>query len=161
LGFKRTESDWGLYYRTGSKDRGPALLLAGDDIVLAAQSKAEIDEVMKGLRRPWKITELGQVSTILGMKVRRDRQARKVWLTQPAYIQRVVERLPGHRPRVTPLPLDRGKTTTWLDESPPAPLTPFQEIVGCLQWLHGVLDQTSALRRHSRLGRSHERPNTF
>jgi hypothetical protein len=29
LGFKRTESDWGLYYRTKSKDRGPALLLAG------------------------------------------------------------------------------------------------------------------------------------
>jgi hypothetical protein len=39
LGFKRTESDWGLYYRTKSKDRGPALLLAyGYDIVVAAQS---------------------------------------------------------------------------------------------------------------------------
>ena len=28
LGFKRTESDWGLYYMTGSKDRGQALLLS-------------------------------------------------------------------------------------------------------------------------------------
>jgi hypothetical protein len=138
LGFKRTESDWGLYYRTGSKDRGPALLLAYvDDIVVAAQSNAEINEVMKGLARRWKITELGEVSTILGMKVRRDRQAKKIWLTQPAYIERVIERFPGHRPRATPLPLDRGKTTTWTDESPTAPLTPFQEIVGCLQWVAG------------------------
>jgi hypothetical protein len=94
LGLKRTESDWGLYYRTGSKDRGPALLLAYvDDIVVAAQTNAEINEVMKRLarlRRRWKITELREVSTMLGLKVRRDRQARKVWLTQPAYIKRIV-----------------------------------------------------------------------
>jgi hypothetical protein len=39
LEFKRTESDWGLYYRTGSKDRGPALLLAYvDDIIVTAQT---------------------------------------------------------------------------------------------------------------------------
>jgi hypothetical protein len=39
LEFKRTESEWGLYYRTGSRDQGPALLLAYvDGIVVAAQS---------------------------------------------------------------------------------------------------------------------------
>jgi hypothetical protein len=76
-----------------------------DDIVVAAQSNAEINEVMKGFARRWKITELGEVSTILGMKVRRDRQAKKIWLTQPAYIERVIERFPGHRPRATPLNL--------------------------------------------------------
>jgi hypothetical protein len=43
-----------------------------DDIVVTAQTNAEINEVMKGLARRWKITELGEVSTILGMKVRRD-----------------------------------------------------------------------------------------
>jgi hypothetical protein len=86
-----------------------------DDIIVTAQTNAEINEVMKGLARRWKITELGEVSTILGMKVRRDRQAKKIWLTQPAYIERVIERFPGHRPRATPLPLDRGKTTTWTD----------------------------------------------
>jgi hypothetical protein len=50
LVFKRTESNRGLYYRTVSKDPGPALLLVYvDDIVVAARSSAEIDEVMKGL----------------------------------------------------------------------------------------------------------------
>jgi hypothetical protein len=117
-----------------------------DDIVVAAQLNAETDVVMGRLRRPWKITELGQVSTILGMKVRRDRQARKVWLTQPAYIERVVEQFPGHRPRVTPLPPDRGKTTTWVQESPPAPLTPSKRLSGACSGLHGAPDQTSALQ---------------
>jgi hypothetical protein len=54
LGFMRTESGLGLYYRTKSKDRGPALLLAYvDDIVVAAESSREIDEVMNGLSRRW------------------------------------------------------------------------------------------------------------
>jgi hypothetical protein len=64
LGFKRTESDWGLYYLTKTRDRGPALLLAYvDDIVVAAETRKEIDEVMKGLSRRWKVTELGEIST--------------------------------------------------------------------------------------------------
>jgi hypothetical protein len=38
---------------------------------------------------------------------------------------------------MTPLPLDRGKATTWAEKWPSAPLTPFQEIVGFLQWIAG------------------------
>jgi hypothetical protein len=140
LGFKRTESDWGLYYRTKSKDRGPALLLAYvDDIVVAAESSQEIDEVMKGLSLRWRITELGEISTILGMKVSRDRQARKVWLTQPAYIDKIVERFPGRQPKKTPLPITKGRQAEdeGRDGISPIPLTPYQEIVGCLQWVAG------------------------
>jgi hypothetical protein len=140
LGFKRTESDWGLYYRTKSKDRGPALLLAYvDDIVVAAETSREIDEVMKGLSLRWKITELGEISTILGMKVSRDRQARKVWLTQPAYIDKIVERFPGRGPTKTPLPSTKGRQAEdeGRDGISPIPLTPYQEIVGCLQWVAG------------------------
>jgi hypothetical protein len=81
------------------------LLAYVDDIVIAATTADEIDEVMHGLAKRWKITELGEVSTILGMKVSQNRRARKVWLTQSSYIDRLVERFPGHHPRSTPLPL--------------------------------------------------------
>ena len=62
------------------------LLAYVDDLVVAARLPHEIDEVMKGLKSRWKITELGEISTILGMKVTRDRKQRKIWLTQTAYI---------------------------------------------------------------------------
>jgi hypothetical protein len=79
LGFNRAESNWGLYHRTCSKDRGPVILLAYvGDIVVAARSSEEIDEVKKGLSQRWKITDLGEKSTILSMKVSRDRHARQV-----------------------------------------------------------------------------------
>jgi len=89
LDFKRLESDWGLYHRQANSRlrRGPMMLLAYvDDLVVAARLPHEIDEVMKGLKSRWKITELGEISTILGMKVTRDRKQRKIWLTQTAYI---------------------------------------------------------------------------
>jgi hypothetical protein len=139
--------DWGLCYRTGTKYGGPALLLAYvDDIVVAAQLNAETDEVMERLRRRWKITELGAVSTILGMKVRRERQARKVWLTQPAYIERVVEQFPGHRPRVTPLPLDRGRPRPGSRSRHRLHLHPSKRLSGACSGLQGAPDQTSALQ---------------
>jgi hypothetical protein len=79
LGFNRAESNWGLYHRTCSKDRGPVILLAYvGDIVVAARSSEEIDEVKKGLSQRWKITDLGEKSTILSMKISRDRHARQV-----------------------------------------------------------------------------------
>jgi hypothetical protein len=115
------------------------LLAYVDDIVVAAESSQEIDEVMKGLSLRWRITELGEISTILGMKVSRDRQARKVWLTQPAYIDKIVERFPGRQPKKTPLPITKGRQAE--DESRDGissiPPTPYQEIVGCLQWVAG------------------------
>ncbi len=97
LDFKRLESDWGLYYRQANSRlrRGPMMLLAYvDDLVVAARLPHEIDEVMKGLKSRWKITELGEISTILGMKVTRDRKQRKIWLTQTAYIDKLLDRFP-------------------------------------------------------------------
>jgi hypothetical protein len=115
------------------------LLAYVDDIVVAAETSREIDEVMKGLSLRWKITELGEISTILGMKVSSDRQARKVWLTQPAYIDKIVERFPGCRPKKTPLSIIKREQTGGEGGNTlsPIPLTPYQEIVGCLQWVAG------------------------
>jgi hypothetical protein len=45
-----------------------------DDIVVAARSTEDVDEIGLDSRR--KITELGEVSTILGMKVSRDLKQR-------------------------------------------------------------------------------------
>jgi hypothetical protein len=75
-----------------------------------------------------------EVSTILGMKVTRNRAIRKAWVTQPAYIDRLLERFAQHinyRTKAAPLPKIAD------DHSEPTPLTPYQEIIGCLQWLAG------------------------
>jgi hypothetical protein len=90
--------------------------------------------LLKKLKEFWKLSEMGEVSSILGMKVTRNRATRTAWVTQPAYIDRLLERFPQHltyRTKAAPL-LKIAE-----DDSKPTPLTPYQEIIGCLQWLAG------------------------
>jgi transposase InsO family protein len=135
LGFKRLESDWGLYTRPRNQKDGLIIILVYvDDFIIAGDSKREINSLLDKLKSFWKLSEMGEVSTILGMKVTRDRKARKIWITQPAYVDRLLERFPEHsKYRNWAAPI--GQTAIVNDE--PAALTPYQEIVGCLQWLAG------------------------
>ncbi|EIW71771.1 hypothetical protein TREMEDRAFT_27029, partial [Tremella mesenterica DSM 1558] len=138
LGFSRIESDWGLYYRPEGKieGKGAAILLAYvDDLVLATKSKEEAKEIFDGLGKRWIITDLGEISTILGGKVTRNREEKTIWLNQPAYIDKIVQKFPEndlHRDRKTPLPLTAKNPSMSEVESE---IRPFQELIGCLQWL--------------------------
>ena len=62
---------------------------------------------------------------------------RKIWLTQPAYIERLIERFPGHstRKRTTPLGSAKSANGNADNAGDLVPLSRFQEIVGCLQWI--------------------------
>jgi hypothetical protein len=135
LGFERLESDWGLYVKPQTPMEDLVLILVYvDDFVIAARTTTVIQYLLKKLKGFWKLSEMGEISTILGMKVTRNRTIRKAWVTQPAYIDRLLERFPQHlnyRTKAAPLP----KISE--DNSEPIPLTPYQEIIGCLQWLAG------------------------
>jgi hypothetical protein len=67
-----------------------------DDFVIAARTTTVIQDLLKKLKGSWKLSEMGEVSTILGMKVTRNRATRTAWVTQPAYIDRLLERFPQH-----------------------------------------------------------------
>ena len=107
LGFKRCENEWGLYVRSDST--GPTMLLLAyvDDLVLAARTTVEIDTVCDALASKWKISRLGPIKHILGMKVTRDRSQRLLWITQPAYVDSLMQRFPGYTSTIAkyaPLP---------------------------------------------------------
>lgn len=134
LGFKRLESDWGLYIRDKTERNNMIMVLVYvDDLVITARNKNDITKLIQQLSGFWKLSVIGEVNTILGMKVTRDRTKKKAWLSQPAYIDQVLTRFTSRqqtRPKSTPLP----KLTSGTNDSPTS-LTRYQEIIGCLQWL--------------------------
>ena len=138
MGFTKSDSDWGIYVLKGQDGSPTALLLAYvDDLVISARSKAEIDKILQSLQSYWKISSLGELSYLLGLKVTRNRSKKVIWLNQTAYIDRVIERFPGHsayRARAGPLPSGHSKG---LELEYPAQLSPYQELVGCLLWISG------------------------
>lgn len=69
LGFKRLEFNWGLYTRPrNQKDRFVIILVYADNFIIAGDSKWEINNLLDRLKSFWKLSEMGEVSTILGMK---------------------------------------------------------------------------------------------
>jgi hypothetical protein len=136
LGFSKLDSDWGLYVRTEKSGKPFMMLLVYvDDFVIAGRSTRDIRQFLSDVETYWKLSEMGEISNILGMKVTRDRTNRKILLAQPGYIDKVAKQFPTtFNPKFkssTPLPdgfADLGET---VDIEP----TPYQGLVGCFQWL--------------------------
>ena len=94
LGFSKLHSDWGLYVRAGTDDRDFMMLLVYvDDFIIAAKTE-EISGFLREVQTYWKLSGMGELDNVLGMKVVRDRSARKIHLTRPAYINKIAKQFP-------------------------------------------------------------------
>lgn len=134
LDFKRLENDWGMYYRPPTATRGGMIIMVYvDDFVMAAQKNEEIDEVMGELGKHWTITDLGEVNSILGLKVTRDLLRGKAWLSQPAYIDKLGERFPITTSQSFDTPLPTIMTIT--QEPKEGNLDGYRQLIGSLMWL--------------------------
>jgi hypothetical protein len=67
LVFRRLESDWGLYVKPQTQEEDPVLILVYvDDFVIAAGTTTVIKDLLKKLKGFFKVSETGEVSSILG-----------------------------------------------------------------------------------------------
>ncbi|CCA74619.1 related to retrotransposon HobS hobase (N-terminal fragment), partial [Serendipita indica DSM 11827] len=62
-----------------------------DDLLLASKSPDAIQIVKNELKARFKIRDQGPTSFLLGVKLERDRQSRTISLSQPAYIEQILE----------------------------------------------------------------------
>jgi hypothetical protein len=136
LGFSKLQSDWGLYVR--AKEAGSSfmmLLVYVDDFVIAAENGNDIEKFLADVQSHWKLSGMGEIDNILGMKVVRDRAQKKIYLSQPAYVEKIIKKFPipsnPHLKYATPLP------DGYADVREGAPIDPtqYQGLVGCFQWL--------------------------
>lgn len=136
MGFSKLHSDWGLYIREKQSGRPFMILLVYvDDFVIAAKNESDITSFLSDVQQHWKLSDMGEIGSILGMRVIRDGPARKIYLTQPAYIEKVAKQFPtASNPKFrcsTPLPDGYAAA----QDDVPTDKTAFQGLVGCFQWL--------------------------
>jgi hypothetical protein len=111
-----------------------------DDCTIAASTQKLIDEFIAGLRKHVEVTDLGELHWMLGLEIRRDRDARTIHLSQRAYIDSILRRynLDGLKPLSTPmdtqvrLSSDQAPSTT--AEFAIMRDVPYREAVGTLNW---------------------------
>lgn len=92
LGLKRTHADHSIFI-TEAGLNGPIVSTFVDDIkIMGIKESGFIRRVKEELTAAFSMVDMGPISFYLGLKVERDRQKRTIKLSQPAYIDKVLEK---------------------------------------------------------------------
>lgn len=138
--YTKTDADHCVYVKTFRGNKFIILLLYVDDMLIVGQDEDMIGDLKKELSKSFDMKNLGPAKQILGMKILRDRKARKLWLSQQQYVDRVLERfnMKGAKPVSTPLAnhfkLSRVSCPTSQDEKEAMVAIPYSSAVGSLMY---------------------------
>ncbi|KAH9659037.1 Integrase catalytic domain-containing protein [Citrus sinensis] len=108
LGYNRLSSDHCAYYKRFEDNNFIILLLYVDDMLVAGPNKDRIQELKAQLAREFEMKDLGPANKILGMQIHRDRNNRKIWLSQKNYLKKILRRfnMQDCKSISTPLPVN-------------------------------------------------------
>lgn len=87
----RSKVDHCVYYKTEG-DRIIIIALYVDDMLFIGNGKSMISDLKSHLSLKFEMKDLGATKYILGMKIKRDRSKRKLWISQRKYITNVLDR---------------------------------------------------------------------
>ncbi|CAI7785987.1 unnamed protein product, partial [Closterium sp. NIES-53] len=133
LGFAPSTSHPSLVLRTDTTLPPFYVLVYVDDVVFATTHTEALAHVKSELQKRHTCTDLGELTSYLGLRITRDRAQCTITLTQSHMVQQVLQRFgfTYSSPQSTPLPTGRSLLAPPLDESV-EPSGPYPELVGCL-----------------------------
>ena len=104
-GYSRSQYDSCVYFRKLKDGSFVYLLLYVDDMLIAAKDMFELNKLKSELSGEFEMKDLGAAKKILGMEIRRDKAAGKLYLTQKSFVEKVLERfgMKNAKPVSTPL----------------------------------------------------------
>uniref|UniRef100_A0A2N9HS85 Integrase catalytic domain-containing protein n=1 Tax=Fagus sylvatica TaxID=28930 RepID=A0A2N9HS85_FAGSY len=91
-GYTRTDADHCVYVKQFPNGKFIILLLYVDDMLIVGQDANMVGSLKNELFKSFDMKDLGPARQILGMQILRDRKAKKLWLSQEKYVERVLER---------------------------------------------------------------------
>ncbi|CAI7890360.1 unnamed protein product [Closterium sp. NIES-54] len=106
------------------------------DLVFATADTEALAHVKSELQKRHTCTDLGELTSYLGLRITRDRAQRTITLTQSHMVQQVLQcfGFTYSSPQSTPLPTGDSLSAPPSDESV-EPSGPYPELVGCLMYL--------------------------
>ncbi|CAI7757561.1 unnamed protein product [Closterium sp. NIES-54] len=136
LGFAPSTSDPSLFLRTDATLPPFYVLVYVDDLVFATADTEALAHVKSEVQKRHTCTDLGELTSYLGLRITRDRAQRTITLTQSHMVQQVLQRFgfTYSLPQSTPLPTGHSLSAPPSDESV-EPSGPYPELVGCLMYL--------------------------
>ncbi|CAI7817803.1 unnamed protein product [Closterium sp. NIES-53] len=133
LGFSSSTADPSLFLRTDTSLPPFYIVVYVDDLVFATAHTEALAHVKSELQKRHTCTDLGELTSYLGLQITRDRARRTITLTQSHMVQQVLQRFgfTWSSAQATPLAIGHSLSALPSDESV-EPSCPYPELVGCL-----------------------------
>ena len=136
FGFKQSSNDPCIYVST--TDSMLFLAVYVDDIVLAGKSQQTIAKVKADLGKHFRVKDMGELHYFLGVNVKQNFEAGKIWIGQPSYAQNVLEKFGLQNCKLAATPVATGtKLLKATEDSELFDTTLYQSAVGMLLYLSG------------------------
>ncbi|MCO5554677.1 hypothetical protein L7F22_008210 [Adiantum nelumboides] len=91
-GYKRSHADHCLYIKYDEDGSPIILVLYVDDMLIAAKKRSTVDALKEQLKSAFSMKDLGAAEHVLGVRIRRQRDQRILYLSQEKYIEKVLDR---------------------------------------------------------------------
>ncbi|CAI7824826.1 unnamed protein product [Closterium sp. NIES-54] len=136
LGFAPSTSDPSLFLRSDTTLPTFYVLVYVDDLVFATADTEALAHVKSEMQKRHTCTDMGELTSYLGLRITWDRAQRTITLTQSHMVQQVLQRFgfTYSSPQSTPLPTGHSLSAPPSDESV-EPSGSYPELVGCLMYL--------------------------
>ncbi|CAI7729382.1 unnamed protein product [Closterium sp. NIES-53] len=132
-GWKKSHVDEALYYKAGDIGVTCWVLVYVDDLLAASSSPAMLKELKELLEADFELRKISPVVKYLGLEIVRDKPAKKLWLHQQSYAdklrRRFIDQEQGCRVPKTPVSVDAYAELTFDDEE-----EEYRQKVGSLQF---------------------------
>lgn len=135
LKFESSMNDPCLYIRKAAE---VILIIAlyVDDLLIIGNSKVDINRIKEEFKKRFEMKDLGPAEVMLGIEISRDRQNRKLHISQREYIENILHRFRMGESKAVSTPMVRetlqlsGDSQDFLSED-----VPYRQAVGCLIYL--------------------------
>ena len=139
-GYKQLDADSCLYMKTIKMQNGKInfviLSIHVDDILIFSNDVAMLEDEKRAIGTKFKVEDLGEVSHILGMLIKRDRNSRTLTISQSKYLEGVLKRFNMAECKPISTSIEPGKQFNELSENEaPANIREYQKIIGCLTYV--------------------------
>ncbi|CAI7896019.1 unnamed protein product [Closterium sp. NIES-54] len=136
LGFAPSTADLSLFVRTDTTLPPFYVLVYVDDLVFATADTEALAHVKSELQKRHTCTDLGELTSYLGLRITRDRAQCTITLTHSHMVQQVLQRFSFtySSPQSTPLPTGHSLSAPPSDESVELSGS-YPELVGCLMYM--------------------------
>ena len=139
LGFTRCDVDQAVFFKRSGAEL-TVIVVHVDDCTIAATTIELVVKLKSRLREHVKITDLGELHWLLGIEIRRDREARTISLSQRSYIESIARRYGFEDLKPVTTPMDTNiKLSTAQNPSTGAQYAamrhiPYRKAVGSLMY---------------------------